>query len=78
MPQLSEAELLEIEIGAAWEVFADRDPMMSTEHIKELDPAFYRLLELAFWGGYVAGAGNTLRSIEHTAKISGGRDNDRS
>lgn len=65
MPQLSEAQLLEIEIAAAWEVFTDSDPTMSTEHIKELDPTFYRLLALAFSRGYVAGAANTLRSIQH-------------
>lgn len=64
MPQLSEAEVLEIEIEAAWEAFTDADPRMSTEHIKELDPTFYRLLALSFSRGYVAGAANTIRSME--------------
>jgi len=63
MPELSEAELLEIEIAAAWEVFTDSDPKMSTEHIKQLDPTFYRLLALAFSRGFVAGAASQIRSM---------------
>ena len=61
---LSEAELLEIEIAAAWEVFCDGDPNMSTENIKGRDPAFYRLLALSFSNGFVAGAKSILRSTE--------------
>ncbi len=65
MPDLSEIELLEIEIAAAWEVFTDSDPKMSTEKIKELDPGFYRLLALAFSRGFVAGAASQIRSIQN-------------
>jgi hypothetical protein len=65
MADLSETELLEIEIAAAWEVFTDSDPKMSTEKIKELNPAFYRLLALAFSRGFVAGAASQIRSIDH-------------
>lgn len=59
---LSEVELLELEINAAWEVFTDSDPKMSTEHLKALDPTFYRLLALAFSRGFVAGAASQIRS----------------
>ena len=61
MAQLSEHELLEIEIDEAWNAFCDGDPNQSTEHFKTLDPEGHRLLKLAYSRGFTDGAKSILR-----------------
>ena len=61
---MSEADLLLLQMDAAWETFCDADPNMSTAHLEKIEPEVVSLLKLAFGSGYTAGARSVYRSAE--------------
>ena len=58
---LSDAEKLEIQIEAAWEVFCDSDPERHAKLLKLMDTKFYQLMKLAYAHGFTDGMQSVLR-----------------